>query len=107
FGVDIGYRKIGYLFLVTDEADRRGFETRIALQRSLGADVRLITPADAQAMVPALRVDDGMAGPAEVTGGFARRARELGARIAEGVMVTGIDVTHGRATGVRTADGAV
>ena len=44
---------------------------------------------DAQAMVPALRVDDliaavwgpqdGLAGPAEVTQGFAKRARELGA----------------------------
>lgn len=117
FGVDIGYRKIGYLFLITDEADRKGFETRIALQRSLGADVRMITPKDAQAMVPALRVDDlvaavwgpddGMAGPAEVTNGFARRARELGARIAEGVMVTGIEVAHGRVTGVRTVTDTV
>ncbi|MEK7385669.1 MAG: FAD-dependent oxidoreductase, partial [candidate division NC10 bacterium] len=87
FGVDPGYAKIGYLFLVADEEDLRGFETRIALQRSLGADVRVITPADAQKLVPALRVDDlvaavwgpqdGMAGPAEVTNGFARRAREL------------------------------
>jgi sarcosine oxidase, subunit beta len=117
FGVDIGYRKIGYLFLITDEADRRGFETRIALQRSLGADVRMITPKDAKAMVPALRIDDlvaavwgpddGMAGPAEVTSGFARRAREHGARIAEGVKVTGIDVAGGRVRGVRTADEAV
>jgi len=117
FGVDIGYRKIGYLFLITDEADRRGFEARIALQRSLGADVRMITPKDAQAMVPALRVDDliaavwgpddGMAGPAEVTNGFARRARELGARIAEGVMVTGIDVERGCVRGVRTTTDTV
>ncbi len=117
FGVDIGYRKIGYLFLITDEADRHGFETRIALQRSLGADVRMITPKDAQAMVPALRVDDliaavwgpddGMAGPAEVTNGFARRARELGARIVEGVMVTGIDVPGGHVRGVRTTTDTV
>ena len=58
FGVDIGYRKIGYLFLISDEDDLRGFEERMALQRSLGVDVRLITPKDAQALVPALRVDD-------------------------------------------------
>src|SRR3989449_3308250 len=37
FGVDPGFKQIGYLFLVTDEADLRGFETRIALQRRLGA----------------------------------------------------------------------
>ena len=48
-----------------------------------------------------------MAGPAEVTNGFARRARELGARIVEGVDVTAIDVERGRARGVRTSQGAI
>jgi sarcosine oxidase subunit beta len=117
FGVDIGYQQIGYLFLVTDEADLRGFETRIALQRSLGVDVRVISPADARALVPALAVDDlvaavwgptdGLAGPAEVTQGYARRARELGVRIAEGVDVTAITRANGRVDGVRTSDGEV
>jgi sarcosine oxidase subunit beta len=117
FGVDIGYRRIGYLFLISDEAQRRGFRERMALQRRLGVDVREITPADAQAMVPALRVDDliaavwgpqdGMAGPAEVTAGYARRARELGARIVEGVTVTGIERAGARVSGVTTSSGAV
>jgi sarcosine oxidase subunit beta len=114
FGVDIGYRKIGYLSLIRDEADLRGYEPRIALQRRLGVDVRVITPKDAQAIVPAMRIDDliaavwspgdGMAGPAEVTGAFARRARELGVRIVEGVEVTAIDLPARR---VRTTDGEV
>jgi sarcosine oxidase subunit beta len=117
FGVDIGYRRIGYLFLLSDEHDLRGFEERMALQRRLGVDVRRITPKEAQALVPALHVDDlvaavwgpqdGMAGPAEVTNGFARRARELGVRIAEGVDVTGIDVAGGRIRGVRTGEGRI
>jgi sarcosine oxidase subunit beta len=117
FGVDIGYRRIGYLFLISDPADLAGYRERMALQRRLGVDVREITPADAQAIVPALRVDDliaavwgptdGMAGPAEVTNGFARRARELGVRIVEGVSVTGIDVAHGGVQGVTTSQGAV
>src|SRR5439155_3579000 len=91
FGVDPDFKRIGYLFLVADEADLRGFEERIALQRRLGVDVRVISPRDAQELVPALAVDDlvaavwgpqdGFAGPAEITSGFARRARELGARI--------------------------
>jgi sarcosine oxidase subunit beta len=115
FGVDPGYRRIGYLFLVSDAADLQGFEKRIALQRRLGVDVRVITPADAQELIPALRVDDlvaavwgpqdGVAGPAEVTAGFARRARELGARIVEGIEVRGIELEHGRVTGVRTPRG--
>jgi len=117
FGVDIGYRKIGYLFLISDPEDLAGYRERMALQRRLGVDVREIAPAEAKAIVPALRVDDliaavwgptdGMAGPAEVTNAFARRARELGARIVEGVDVTGIDVERGRVRGVRTSQGAI
>ena len=117
FGADIGYRKIGYLFLISDAEDLAGYRERMALQRRLGVDVREITPAEAKAIVPALRVDDliaavwgptdGMAGPAEVTNGFARRARELGARIVEGVDVTAIDVERGRVRGVRTSQGAI
>jgi sarcosine oxidase subunit beta len=117
FGVDPGFKQIGYLFLIADEADRRGFEERITLQRRLGVDVRLVTPAEARAIVPALRVDDlvaavwgprdGVAGPAEVTAGFARRARELGVRIVEGVETTGIRVEAGRARAVETGSGTV
>jgi sarcosine oxidase subunit beta len=117
FGVDPGFQRIGYLFLVADEADLRGFERRVALQRRLGVDVRIVSPGEARRIVPALRVDDlvaavwgpgdGLAGPAEVTQGFARRARELGARILEGVEVGGIDLDGGRVLGVRTAQGPV
>jgi sarcosine oxidase subunit beta len=117
FGVDPGFTKIGYLYLLSEEGHLRGYQTRIALQRTLGADVRVLTPADAQTLVPALRVDDlvaavwgpedGMAGPAEVTNGFARRARELGAKIVEGVLVTALERSNGRVTGVKTSHGTV
>src|SRR2546422_3929830 len=117
FGVDIGYKKIGYLFLVSDPADLRGFEPRIALQHRLGVDVRVISRDDAKKLVPALRVDDlvaavwgpndGLAGPAEVTNGFARRARERGARLVEAVRVTTIERAGDRVTGVGTTDGTV
>jgi sarcosine oxidase subunit beta len=116
-GVDPGYTKIGYLYLLSREQQRRAFEPRIALQRRLGCDVRVLAPDDAQKLVPALRVDDlvaavwgpqdGMAGPAEVTNAFARRARELGVTILEGVEVTGLTRANGRVTGVRTAGGAI
>src|SRR5262245_55033095 len=117
FGVDIGFTRIGYLFLVADEQDLAGFRERMALQQRLRVDVRLITPAEARGLVPALRVDDlvaavwgpedALAGPSEVTNGFARRARDLGARIAEGADVIAIERKNGRVTGVRTTDGDV
>lgn len=117
FGVDPGFKQLGYLFLVSDEADLRGFEERIVLQRQLGVDVRVITPGEARELLPALYVDDliaavwgpddGLAGPAEVTEGFARRARELGARIVEGVEVTSIEAAGGRVSAVETTRGAI
>ena len=117
FGVDPGFREIGYLFLVADQADLRGFEARIALQRRLGVDVRVITPQDARELIAALYVDDliaavwgpedAFAGPAEVTAGFARRARDLGARIVEGVEVTGFALDRGRVGAVETARGRI
>jgi len=117
FGTDPGYTKIGYLYLLSEEQQLRTFEKRIALQRRLGADVRVLTPDDAKKLVPALRVDDliaaiwgpqdGMAGPAEVTNAYARRARELGAAIFEGVEVTTLERHDGRITGVRTTQGAI
>src|SRR5438477_394712 len=117
FGIDPGYKKIGYLFLISDPVDLRGFEERIALQRRLGVDVHVIAPDDAKKLVPALRVDDlvaavwgpgdGLAGPAEVTSGFARRARERGVKIAEGVRVTAIHRDGDRVTGVASTDGEI
>ena len=117
FGVDPGYARIGYLYLLSEDRQLQSFEKRIALQTRLGADVRVITPDDARRLVPALRVDDlvaavwgpqdGMAGPAEVTNGFARRARELGARIVEGVEVTALTLERGRVAGLRTPQGDV
>jgi len=117
FGVDPGYKKIGYLFLLSEERQLRAFEPRIALQTRLGADVRVVTPDDARKLVPALRVDDliaavwgpgdGLAGPAEVTAGFARRARELGVKIVEGVRVESLELAQRRVTGVTTTAGAI
>jgi sarcosine oxidase, subunit beta len=117
FGVDPGYKKIGYLFLLSEERQLRAFEPRIALQTSLGADVRVVTADDARKLVPALRVDDliaavwgpgdGLAGPAEVTAGFARRARELGVKIIEGVRVESLELAHSRVSGVTTTTGAI
>ncbi|HEV8675923.1 MAG TPA: FAD-binding oxidoreductase [Methylomirabilota bacterium] len=117
FGIDPGFKQIGYLTLVADEADLAGFRERMALQQKLGVDVRVITPAEAQAIVPALYVEDlvaavwgpedGFAGPAEVTQGFARRARELGVRILEGLEVRGLTIARGRVRDVATTGGEI
>ncbi|HKW91053.1 MAG TPA: FAD-dependent oxidoreductase, partial [Methylomirabilota bacterium] len=101
-GVPCDFHQEGYLFVVTDEPTLDRFRTNVALQRSLGADVRVIAPDDARALVPALNVDDaiaavwgptdGYASPNDVVQAYAARARALGARIVEGTPVTGIRI---------------
>ncbi|MEX2222334.1 MAG: FAD-binding oxidoreductase [Candidatus Rokuibacteriota bacterium] len=108
-GAPCDFHQEGYLFVVTDEATLARFRTNVALQQSLGADVRVIAPDDARALVPALNMDDalaavwgpmdGYASPNDVVQAYAARARALGVRIVEETPVTGIVVERGRVAG--------
>jgi len=81
------------------------------------ADVRVITPdecSEARARSPGGRPHRRGVGTrrrarrsGEVTNGFARRARELGVKIVEGVRVSAIERAQGRASGVMTSAGAI
>jgi len=105
-GVPCDFHQEGYLFVITDEHTLARFRTNVALQRSLGADVRIIGPDDARALVPSLMVDDalaavwgpsdGYASPNDVVQAYATRARAGGVRILEGTPVTGLRLERGR-----------
>ena len=60
-GVPCDYRQEGYLILLFDEADLARYRKNVELQTSLGAEVRIVKPDEARAIVPELRVDDIMA----------------------------------------------
>jgi sarcosine oxidase subunit beta len=111
-------RKIGYLLLATTEAEAAQFARNVEMQQGLGLDdVRLLTPQDARELVPELHVDDlraatfcpsdGLAGPNEVTSGYAAAARRHGATILEDTEVTEILSADGRVRGVRAGDARV
>ena len=116
-GGSCDYRQEGYLILLSDEADLARFRRNVALQTSLGAEVRIVTPAEARAIVPEMRVDDilaaawgpmdGYASPHEVVQAYAARAREGGVRIVEGVACDGIELHGDRVTAVRTSEGRI
>jgi len=116
-GLPVDYREEGYLLLATTPEEREQFKRNVALQNSLGVPSRFVEPDEAALLAPGLFVDDlsgaaynatdGRAGPNEATQAFARRARERGVRIREGVAVTGIEVSSGRVRAVRTAEGAI
>ncbi|HZP38643.1 MAG TPA: FAD-binding oxidoreductase [Methylomirabilota bacterium] len=116
-GVPCDFHQEGYLFVVTDEPTLARFRANVALQQSLGADVQIITPDDARALVPSLVVDDvlaavwgprdGYASPNDVVQAYAAQARARGVRILEGTPVTGLRVERGRVTAVETPAGAI
>jgi glycine/D-amino acid oxidase-like deaminating enzyme len=112
------FRQIGYLFLFTQPQQVEDFRHNMDMWHRVGlSEARWVDPAEAAKMVPLLNVDDvlgctfcptdGIASPADVTSGYAAAARRFGARLKEGVAVTGIDVASGRVQGVRTAAGDI
>ena len=104
-GGSCGFRRTGYL-LGVDERMRAPMEASVALQRSVGIDTRLVSPAEMREIEPRLRTEDLVAGcyepdsgycnPVETAQGFARAARERGARVLEDTEVLGR--SHARAT---------
>jgi sarcosine oxidase subunit beta len=108
---------VGYLFVLSDEARWAAFQAQADMQRSLGLDVRTLSPAEIAAMVPQLEVSDvlggtfhardGLANPHEITQGFVKQARALGARFEFTTPAIGIERDGTRVTGVRTAAGTI
>lgn len=105
------YRPIGYMFLATSEAEVAQFTANVAMQQATGLDdVRMLGPDDIRELVPQLRTDDvlaatycpsdGLAGPNEVTSGYAAAARRAGATLVEGMGVDAIATEAGRVVSV-------
>src|ERR1700682_2407558 len=112
------FRQIGYLFVLTQPQHMEDFRHNMEMWHRVGVtEARWVDAAEAARMVPVLNVEDvlgctfcpsdGIASPADVTVGYAAAARRLGARLKEGVEVTGIDIAGGRVQGVRTSAGEV
>lgn len=116
FGVDIGFRQYGYLFLLEEEAVET-FRAAAARQNRLGSPARLLTPREAERIVPGLDVaglaaaafcpEDGYCTPEAVALGYMRRAVEMGARLVSGCRARRILVREGRIAGVETDRGTV
>lgn len=109
-GGDSGFRQVGYLFLV-GEQDVAALEDNVALQRSVGVHVKLLSPADVADLEPGLNVGDvaraayepeaGYADPAATTYAFAAAARSMGATISPFTHVERILVRGDRVVGVQ------
>jgi len=116
-GFDPAYRPIGYLLLATTDARSQDLKADVVLQRRLGVDTQLVDRSAVAQIVPGMATEDvvlasycqsdGLAGPNEVTVGYASAARRLGAVILEDATVTGIETSHGSVVGVRCRGGSI
>jgi sarcosine oxidase subunit beta len=115
FGVDIGLRKTGYLFLARSEATAERFRENVRTQRDRGAESEYLAPAEAVEHCPGLdpepfvgasyNPDDGVADPNLAVRGYAAAAREGGVDVRTGVAVTDIHRAGGRVVGVEVTAG--
>ncbi len=116
-GFEIDLKQVGYLFLLTTEADVATFERSVALQNSLGVPSRMLTTAEAGALAPLANVDDvlaaticmrdGHANTGAVVEGYAQAARALGVRILTNCPVSAIERDGDAITAVVTARGRI
>jgi sarcosine oxidase subunit beta len=114
FGVDIAYRRPGYLFLArTDETAERFRET-VRMQNDRGVPSEVLDPATARERCPGLREEafvaatysptDGFADPGLALRGYSGAADAAGVTIRTKTPVTDVHRSAGRVVGVE-ADG--
>ncbi len=116
-GLATGWKQNGGLRLACNAERWTEVKRQATTAHSFGLEMQLLSPKEAQALWPIMSIDDlvgaaflptdGQANPADITQSLAKGARMHGARIAEGVRVTGFDIRDGRVTGVRTSAGDV
>ena len=114
-GGDCGFVNTGMLVIVGEEGTDV-LRTSVALQQKEGVNTRLISPAEIADAAPGFsgvgaalacyEADAGVADPVATTYCFARRAREYGVAIHEGVTVTRILTEGERVMGVETNQGS-
>ena len=101
-GLETGWKMTGCLRLATN-ADRWTEYKRLATTaRSFGMEMHLVSPEEVKRMWPLMETSDlvgaswlptdGQASPSDITQSLARGARMHGARIVEGVRVTGFAI---------------
>jgi glycine cleavage system aminomethyltransferase T/glycine/D-amino acid oxidase-like deaminating enzyme len=116
-GLATGMRQVGLIDLAIEPGRLEEYRRVAAFNRHCGVDVHEISASEVAKLWPLARTDDVLAGfyipadgrvnPVDVTMSLARGARQQGARIIEGVPVTGFLRKNGAVTGVRTPRGDV
>lgn len=113
----IDWRPVGSLRIASSPARWREYQAAAPIAQRYGVDFSLLSPEEAKQRFPYLSLDgvvgaafvarDGYVDPTTLTMAYARRARAGGARILEGVTVTGFDHRDGQVHAVMTSAGRI
>ncbi len=116
-GINVWFRQGGYLFLVRSPEGQQNLEQSVAVQNSCGYPTRMLTPKEAQAVVPELstdglvaasfNADDAVVFPWPFVWGYANKARDLGVDIETFCEVLGFETTNKRIDAVVTSKGKI
>ena len=116
-GLATGWKMTGCLRLATNQDRWTEFRRLATTAKSFGMDMQLISPAEVKKMWPLMDVSDlvgaswlptdGQASPSDITQSLAKGARMHGAKIFEGVRVTGFEMKDGRIVKVKTNQGDI
>jgi glycine cleavage system T protein len=116
-GVATGIKRNGSISVALTDERYEELRRGASMARSFGVEIETISPEEAKARHPLLDIagvvggvylpKDGQADPANIALALAKGARQKGARIVEGVKVTGITRDKGRVTGVDTDRGPI
>lgn len=113
----VEFRQSGYLMLAFADRQWEQFKKNVALERSLGIDVKMLTVEEALKIVPFLNTEgmvgatfcqeDGYANPFHTTFAYAQAAARLGVRVMTHTEVRGIEVESGKINAVVTDKGRI
>ncbi|MFD8934531.1 NAD(P)/FAD-dependent oxidoreductase [Streptomyces sp. NPDC059578] len=116
-GQEIGLRRVGHLFLLSEPDHVAAFTRGVALQNALGVESRLVDSAEARRLSPLITTEgllaavhsphDGHCTPQSVVLGYAGAARRLGARLYTGVTVRDLELRGDEVRTVVTDRGRV
>jgi 4-methylaminobutanoate oxidase (formaldehyde-forming) len=116
-GQSTGWKRCGSVSVARTAERMVQLRRNASVANSYGIEAHVISREEAGVRYPLMRVDDlagavwipgdGKVNPADVTQALARGARAGGARLKEGVKVTGVHVTRGAVAGVETSAGPI
>jgi sarcosine oxidase subunit beta len=116
-GIDSGFTAQGYMLPCFTQVEVASAHERMAMQNSLGLNVRWLEPGEFDRMNPAVapgltlgatyRAEDGYFHPPRNVTAYAHALAVSGVRVLEHTTFTSLDVTAGAVTGVQTSAGPI